>query len=116
MIEFIAIKNRLIRAPILRAFAAARAPDAVREWVTKISRQSIFDRIVTSHFASPIAATPFDFASCFSYLNNGGGGGTSTFLPPIECQNWELLEGLNKVIADYNLGAPASFDYKKDCQ
>jgi len=113
---YIAIKNRLIRAPILRAFADARAPDAVREWVTKISRQSIFDRIVTSHFASPIAATPFDFASCFSYLNNGGGGGTSTFLPPIECQNWELLEGLNKVIADYNLGAPASFDYKKDCQ
>ena len=116
-----ALQNRLVRAPILRAFADARAPDAVREWVSKISstngRSSAFDfdRIVASHFASPIAATPFDFAACFSYLDKNNGGSSSS-LPPITCRDWELLEGLNQAIADNKLGAPATFDYKEDCQ
>ena len=116
-----ALQNRLVRAPILRAFADARAPDAVHEWVSKISsntgRSSAFDfdRIVASHFASPIAATPYDFAACFRYLNKNNGG-SSFSLPPITCQDWELSEGLNQVIADNKLGAPATFDYKEDCQ
>ena len=37
-------------------------------------------------------------------------------LPPIACQDWELLEGLNEVISKNKLGAPATFDYKKDCK
>jgi Domain of unknown function (DUF4336) len=109
---FQAIQDRLVRAPILRAFADARAPQAVREWVTKIASQFDFDRIITSHFASPIAATPKDFANCFSYLTDGD----SRALPPIACQDWELLDGLNQLIAKNKLGAPATFDYKTDCQ
>ncbi|CAB9509160.1 expressed unknown protein [Seminavis robusta] len=112
---FGAIENRLVRAPILRAFADARAPNAVKDWVAKIATQFDFDRIITSHFASPIAATPQDFASCFSYLTPIMGNSNSK-LPPIACQDWELLEGLNQVIAENKLGAPATFDYKKDCQ
>lgn len=110
-----ALENRLVRAPILRAFADARAPNEVREWVSKISTFD-FNRIITSHFASPIAASPADFASCFSYLSNTTGEERQkTTLPPIVCQDWELLEGLNQIIAQYNLGAPTTFDYKKDC-
>jgi Domain of unknown function (DUF4336) len=109
---FQAIQNRLVRAPILRAFADARAPQAVREWVNEIATRFNFDRIITSHFALPIAATPKDFANCFSYLNDRA----SRTLPPIACRDWELLEGLNQAIAENKLGAPASFDYKKDCQ
>eukprot|EP00797_Seminavis_robusta_P023151 Sro377_g129950.1 n/a (338) ;mRNA; r:11311-12416 len=114
---FGAIENRLVRAPILRAFADARAPNAVKDWVAKIATQFDFDRIITSHFASPIAATPQDFASCFSYLTPiTGNSNSNDKLPPIACQDWELLEGLNQVIAENKLGAPATFDYKKDCQ
>ena len=116
---YAALEDRLVRAPILRAFADARAPEAVRAWVAKIASQFQFDRIVTSHFASPVAATPSDFAACFSYLNDSGdssSSSSSSSLPPITCQDWELLQGLNQVIADNNLGAPATFDYKKDCK
>jgi Domain of unknown function (DUF4336) len=109
---FQAIRNRLVRAPILRAFADARAPQAVREWVTKISSQFDFDRIISSHFASPVAVTPKDFSNCFAYLTDGD----SRTLPPIACQDWELLEGLNQIIAQYKLGAPATFDYKRECR
>ena len=119
---FLALRDRLVRAPILRAFADARAPQAVRDWVAEISTKFVFDRIITSHFASPIAATPRDFASCFSYLSDTpASAGTTNInknnnLPPVTCQDWELLEGLNRAIAENKLGAPATFDYKKDCQ
>jgi hypothetical protein len=122
---FLALRNRLVRAPILRAFADARAPQAVQDWVNEISTKFDFDRIITSHFASPIAATPRDFASCFGYLSLSEDSALfvgktnkniNNNLPPITCQDWELLEGLNRVIAENKLGAPATFDFKKDCQ
>ena len=58
-----AVKGRLLRAPILRAFADARAPKEVRDWVQSIGAMAPFDRILTSHFASPIKATPAEYAS-----------------------------------------------------
>jgi len=114
---FEAIKERLIRAPILRAFADARAPDEVKAWTEAISKFD-FDRIVTSHFASPIKASPADFAAAYGYLSPSSSSSSSSYsaLPPIACQDWELLEGLNRVIADYDLGAPAVFDYRQDCR
>jgi hypothetical protein len=107
-----ALRERLVRAPILRAFSDARAPDAVREWVATIAKWN-FDRILTSHFASPIAATPADFENAFGYLNDEVG--EKVGLPRIVCEDWELLDGLNQVIAQNKLGAPATYDYKKDC-
>lgn len=107
---FGALENRLVRAPILRAFTDARAPDETREWVETISRWK-FDRILTSHFASPIRATPMDFKSAFGYLYDD-----LENLPPIACQDWDLLEGLNQVIKENKLGAPATFDYSKGCR
>jgi len=53
-----AVKGRLVRAPILRAFADARAPDEVQAWIDDIATKFDFDRILTSHFASPIVASP----------------------------------------------------------
>lgn len=111
---FEAIQNRLIRAPILRAFADARAPNEVKQWILKIGQWK-FDRIVTSHFASPIAATPKQFCEAYAYLFDEGEGVQLDHLPPVACQDWELLESLNKVIAENELGAPTVFDYKRQC-
>jgi len=107
---FEALKERLVRAPILRGFNDARAPEKTREWVEKISQWD-FDRILTSHFASPIAASKQDFRDAFQYLQ-----GQTDRLPPIACQDWELLDSLNEVIAKNKLGAPATFDYTKGCR
>lgn len=110
-----ALQEKLVRAPILRVFADARAPIEVDTWISKISKFD-FDRIITSHFASPIAATPQDFASAFSYLPNGENNSNyHKTLPLIACQDWDLLEGLNRVIAENKLGAPATYNYRKDC-
>ena len=115
---FAALQGRLVRAPILRAFADARAPEPVRAWIADIAKWK-FDRVVSSHFASPIQATPRDVQAAFSYLEQDASTSSSSEasagLPPIACQDWELLEGLNRVIAENNLGAPAVYDYKRDC-
>lgn len=107
---FDAVKDQLVRAPILRAFADGRAPNAVRDWSMQISQWD-FDRILTSHFASPIAASPLDFQGAYGYLTSDLDN-----LPPIACSDWELLDGLNQIIAEYRLGAPAVFNYKVGCQ
>ena len=104
------MQGRLLRAPILRAFADARAPEAVRAWVASVAEMGDFDRILTSHFASPIAATPSDYAAAFRYLN----GPTSE--PPIACEDWALLDGLNSLIDDQKLGAPVVYDFKQGCK
>jgi len=105
-----AVRGRLVRAPILRAFADARAPDEVREWVKSIPEMGSFDRVLTAHFASPIQATPAEFEAAFRYLD----GPSSD--PPIECRDWRLLDGLNSVISDNKLGAPVVYDFKQGCK
>ena len=107
-----AIRNTLIRAPILRSFVDARAPDAVREWVESISSGMDFDRIVTAHFASPIRATPRYFRNAFGYLFEDG---AVDALPEISCQDWELLGSINDFIDSNGLGAPVVFDFRKGC-
>jgi len=104
-----ATQGRLIRAPILRAFADARAPDAVQTWVQSIPSMGRFDRILTAHFASPIAASADNFLDAFTYLD----GPTND--PPISCQDWALLDSLNSFIGDNKLGAPVKFDFKAGC-
>jgi hypothetical protein len=108
---FTALQDRLIRAPILRAFSDARAPQAALQWIEQIGTWK-YDRIVTSHFASPIRASPQQFKGAFGYLQDPP---QLTQLPPITCQDWELLEGLNQIIAKNQLGAIATFDYSKGC-
>eukprot|EP00978_Attheya_sp_CCMP212_P045737 scaffold358780_cov63-Attheya_sp.AAC.1 len=107
---FQALEGRLSRAPILRAFTDARDPDAVRKWIRQVSNYD-FNRILTSHFASPIAAIPQDFVDAFSYLN-----GQTQNLPKIACQDWQLLNGLNQFIDQNKLGAPVVFDFQQGCQ
>jgi len=110
------IKGRLLRAPILRAFGDARAPDATRSWVESIQTMGYFDRILTCHFASPVKSTPDEFVSAYSYLfadekkRRIEGDG-----PSIACEDWDVLDGLNKFIDDNNLGAKVVFDYKAGC-
>jgi hypothetical protein len=36
-------------------------------------------------------------------------------LPPIACQDWELLDSINQFIAKYNAGEPAVFDFQRGC-
>lgn len=106
---YAAVQGKLLRAPILRAFADARAPDAVRAWVRDVAAMGSFDRILTAHFASPIAATPSDFERTFAYLDG------PTAEPPIACEDWALLDGLNSAIETNKLGAPVVFDFKAGC-
>lgn len=110
---YASVRGRLLRAPILRAFADARAPDAVREWVDDVSAMGEFDRVVTAHFASPIAATPSDFRRAFEYLDPAGEGEE---VPPIACRDWALLDSLNSAIDDNKLGAPVVYDFKRGCR
>ena len=53
------------------------------------------------------SATPAEFAGAFSYLDGE--------LPDIRCEDWRLLDGLNKLIEDNQLGAPVKFDFKRGC-
>ena len=106
-----AIRGRLVRAPILRAFSDARAPDAVREWVNSIPSMGKFDRILTAHFASPIGAETADLLQAFNFLDGPSND------PPISCGDWKTLDDLNAFIAENNLGAAVAkgFDYKNGC-
>ena len=104
------INSRLIRAPILRAFVDARAPEQVRNWANAIATWK-FDRIVTSHFASPVVAGPSDFAQAYAYLSGSTGS-----QPTIVCEDWELLGGLSRFIDEQKLGAPEVFDFRVGCQ
>ena len=96
-----ALANRLVRAPILRAFADARAPDAVADWVRRVSSvgddgngAAPFDRILTAHFASPVDAGPDSFARAFAHLDRGmDADGLSSSLPPIECRASDAGDG-----------------------
>lgn len=86
-----ALSDRLIRAPILRAAVDARAPNAVREWIQQQTDGTWqYDRILTSHFASPVEATPAQVKACFEYLLGGDNVANlqaSKSLPPIACQD-----------------------------
>lgn len=111
-----ALAGRLARAPILRAVVDARAPVAVRDWIQEqTNSKDAFDRILTSHFASPIQATPADLRACFDYLFENDVDKLSTRLPPIACQDWKLLDGINQFIAKTNAGEPAIFDFQRGC-
>jgi len=74
-----------------------------------------FDRILTCHFASPIKSTPDEFVSAYSYLFTDGMKRSIVDGPSIACKDWEVLDGLNKVIDENNLGAKVIFDYKAAC-
>jgi Domain of unknown function (DUF4336) len=111
-----AVKDRLIRAPILRALVDARAPEAVRKWIDQqTDGQWDFDRIITSHFASPIAATPADLRAAFEYLFSDDLKLLDANLPSIACRDWELLNGINQVVGQANAGAPVVFDFTRGC-
>ena len=113
-----ALVNRLARAPILRAVVDARAPDAVKDWILEQTITSgkswNYDRVITSHFASPIKATPSDVRASFDYLFKEDLS-SSDSLPPIACRDWELLDSINQFIANYNAGEPAVFDFQRGC-
>jgi len=112
-----ALANRLVRAPILRAFADARSPIEVSSWVHNIVENDKFDRIITAHFASPITASPSLFANAFEHLNeNATSEELSSALPPITCQDWSTLDSLNSFIGDNKLGAPVVYNYKAGCK
>jgi len=124
-----AIVDRLARAPILRAVVDARAPEAVRDWIleqttTTTTTSTVanekekfkrwdYDRVITSHFASPVQATPADVRASFDYLFKDDLSSSS--LPPIACRDWELLDSINQFIATYNAGEPAVFDFQRGC-
>lgn len=112
-----ALAGRLVRAPILRAFGDARAPESIRNWVDRVSALAAFDRVLTAHFASPIDAGPDLFRRAYAHLDPGmGADELSASLPPIECQDWSTLNSLNDFIEDNKLGAPVVLDFKRGCK
>ena len=111
-----ALEGRVVRAPILRAFADARAPDAVRDWVSSIVQTGGFDRILTAHFASPISVGPKEFELAFAHLYDKSSADDLFRSLPISCQDWSTLNSLNSFIDDNALGAKTVFDYRRGCE
>ena len=111
-----ALEGRVVRAPILRAFADARAPDAVRDWVSSIVQTGGFDRILTAHFASPIEVGPREFELAFAHLYDKSSADDLFRSLPIYCQDWSTLNSLNSFIDDNALGAKTVFDYRRGCK
>lgn len=111
-----ALEGRVVRAPILRAFADARAPDAVRDWVSSIVQTGGFDRILTAHFASPINVGPKEFELAFAHLYDKSTADDLFQSLPIYCQDWSTLNSLNSFIDDNALGAKTIFDYRRGCK
>jgi hypothetical protein len=101
--------------PILRALVDTRAPDTVREWIQEQTTQWNFDRILTSHFASPIQAGPANVRAAFAYLFDSEDRKLDKSLPPVACKDWGLLDSINQFVAKTNVGAPAVFDFQKGC-
>ena len=117
--------------PILRALVDARAPNEVREWIAQQTAPSWdFDRIITSHFESPISAGPTEYKAAFGYLDDqeymtverqasnattSSRGKVNAKLPAIQCRDWELLDSINQVVAKSNAGAQATFDFQRGC-
>ncbi|UBF30359.1 DUF4336 domain-containing protein (plasmid) [Kovacikia minuta CCNUW1] len=54
-------------APILQALILNRAPIETIRWVNQVANWD-FQRIVSAHFDSPIAATPTEFRTAFNFL------------------------------------------------
>ena len=94
------ITDRVVRAPILAAFADIRAPDETAAWVDDFTKSWAFDRVVTAHFASPFAASPRDVKRAFGRNPNG-----------LDARDWAQLDDLNSVIVKNDLGAPVRGDY-----
>jgi hypothetical protein len=94
----------------------ARAPSEVKNWIQEQTKWD-FDRIITSHFASPIEATPSDVQACFEYLFEGDVTklSASNSLPKIACQDWDLLDSINQFIAKTNAGEKATFEFQRGC-
>ena len=101
------IRGRLLRAPILRAFSDARAPDETRAWALAIGGGDWpFERIVSAHFASPIRASPAEFLQAFGAVM---GDGTQLTL---EEADWAALDALNGFIEENKLGSPLRASYR----
>ena len=101
------IRGRLLRAPILRAFADARSPEETRAWVNGItSGEWPFERIISAHFASPIRSNPKELRSAFGAVY---GDGTQLTLDEAD---WAALDDLNKLIEDNKLGSPLKMSYR----
>ncbi len=94
-----AITDKVVRAPILAAFADIRAPSETLAWIDDVCRWP-FERVVTSHFASPFAASPSEVRRAFGQNPNN-----------IDARDWKQLDDLNKVIVDNDLGAVIKGDY-----
>ena len=101
------IRGRLLRAPILRAFSDARAPDETRAWALAIGGGDWpFERIVSAPFASPIRASPAEFLQAFGAVM---GDGTQLTL---EEADWAALDALNGFIEENKLGSPLRASYR----
>jgi len=100
------IRGRLLRAPILRAFADVRAPVQTKVWVDDITNGDWnFDRIISAHFAAPIGSTsPAEFRAAFGQLYGEG--------LKLDPDDWRLLDDLNELIETRKLGAPLVAPYK----
>jgi len=65
--SFDAIAGAPFVAPILQTLILNRFPDETLDWVERVCKWQ-FTRIIPSHLANDIRATPADFASAFEFL------------------------------------------------
>jgi len=65
------ITNRLLVAPVVVTLVYSNCADDVFEWVDRVCKWK-FTRIIPCHLDAPIMASPVEFKSAFSVLNQDG--------------------------------------------
>jgi hypothetical protein len=68
--SFDLLAGRLIVPPVVRILLYSRDPKSVRKWVSKVSTDWKFKRILPAHWQGPIEATPVDLERAFQWLED----------------------------------------------
>jgi len=70
--SFAAYKDTLFCPPILTKLILDREPEAVLDWVRRVTTKFQFVRIIPGHLDNNVKASPKDFAAAFDFLREGG--------------------------------------------
>ena len=99
--------GRLFVAPILQTLILNRAPRETINWADKVAGWN-FQRIISCHFDSPIAAEPHQFRQAFTFLEKTSGQeDTLRNNQPLPDNDFEFLRKLEKGLTRFSIIPPS---------
>ena len=100
-------KHKLIVAPILQRLILNREPQIVIDWAEKVASWD-FERIISCHLDSPIAADAKEFRSAFGFLEkNSDAYGTPERDRTLPDEDFELLKTIEQGLIKTKVTPPA---------